>query len=112
MSTKVKEKKDTASKRVPEGLQQLCNENQETIFDNDLSIAADNHAKAVKESSLWKERLINTKKELIKQMKDKKHLKIRMGEDKIIQYKFTAAKEDIILKDYKAKSPRRRGGRF
>lgn len=110
--TKKKEKKDTASKRVPQGPVMLCNEQQETIFDNDLSIAADEYAKAVKESKLWKERLSKTKIELIRQMKEKKHITMRMGEDKIIKYKYTEAKEDIILKDYKPRSPRRRGGRF
>jgi len=104
--------KKSESKRTQQGPVMLCNEHQETIFDNELSIAADNYAKAVKEEKLWKEKKAKDKRELISQMKAKGHKTMRMGDDKVITYKYTEAKEDIILKDYKPKSPRRRGGRF
>ena len=93
---------------APEAPMQLCNEQQETIFDNDLTIAASDYAKAVKEEKLWKDRKSKCKSELINQMKVKGHKTMRMGEDKVIQYKFVDAKEDIILKDYKARTPRKR----
>lgn len=96
-----------AEKRAQQGPQSICNEKQETIFNNDLSNAADDYTKAVKECKLWKEKLQTTKRELCKQMKDAKLVQITVGTDKVIKYKFTAAKEDITLSDYKAKSPAR-----
>lgn len=100
-------KTETAPKRAPQGPVQLCNEHQETIYNTDLSIAADAYAKAVKETKLWKEKLMSTKKELCKQMKESKLMQMTMGTDKVIKYKWTAAKEDIVLSDYKAKTPSR-----
>lgn len=96
------------SKRAQQGPEQLCNENQETIFNNDLSNAADGYAKAVKESKLWKEKLTSTKRELITEMKKAKLVKMTMGSTKVIKYKYTDAKEDIVLMDFKPKVPRRR----
>lgn len=112
MSTATKNGKKETSKRAPQGPVTLCNEQQETIFDTELSVAADAYAKAVKEEILWKKEKTKTKGALIQQMKDKGHVTMRMGEDKVITYKHTPAKDDIILKDYKPRSPRRKGGRF
>lgn len=99
---------------APEPLQPqtLCDENQVTIFDNDATIAAAEFAQAVKESKLWKERLSSTKRKLIQVMKDGKYKTLRMGEDKVLKYKYTEAKDDLIMTDYKPKSRGRRfGGR-
>lgn len=94
-------------RRVPQGPVQLCNENQETIFNTDLSRAADDYTKAVKETKLWKEKLQKSKRELCRCMKEAKLVQMTMGQDKVIKYKYTEAKEDIVLSDYKAKSPSR-----
>lgn len=101
-------RKKEISKRAPQGPVQLCNENQETIFNTALSVAADDYTKAEKEERLWKEKKQSTKRTLIAEMKEAKIVSMRMGEDKVIKYKYTDAKEDIILKDYKARTPRRR----
>ena len=112
MATETKEKtsrKKEVSKRAPQGPMPLSREDQTTIFNTELSKAADAWAKSTKELRLWKERNAKDKRDLITQMKAEKLTTMRMGDDKIIKYKYTDAKEDIILKDYKAKSPRRRG---
>lgn len=94
-------------KRIPEGLEQLCREDQSTIHDTPLSVAADNYTKALKENKLWKERLQTTKKVLVERMKEMKLVTMTMGQSKVIKYKWTAAKEDVVVSDYKAKSPSR-----
>ncbi len=35
-------------------------------------------------------------------------MKMTMGQTKVIKYKYTDAKEDIVLMDFKPKVPRRR----
>lgn len=106
--TTAKNEKRREERRAQQGPESLCNEAQETIFDNDLTTAANDYAKAEKETRLWKEKLQTTKRELCKQMKEKKIMKMTMGGTKVIKYKYVDAKEDIVLQDYKPKVPRRR----
>ena len=106
--TTSKNEKRRDEKRAQQGPSQLCNENQETIFNNDLSAAADDYAKSVKELKLWKEKNAKDKKTLIDEMKKAKLTKLIMGDTKVIKYKFIDAKEEIVLQDFKPKVPRRR----
>lgn len=105
MATKEKKKNE---KRVPQGGLELINEHQETIFDSDLSAAADDYTKAVKEKKLWAEKEKSSERSLIEEMKLMKLNSLRVGTDKVIKYKHVDAKDVLLLKDYKAAKPRRR----
>lgn len=85
----------------------MINEHQETIFDTDLSAAADDYTKACKEHKLWGEKEKSTSKALIEEMKRMNLQVLRVGQDKIIKYKFVDSKEVITLKDYKPAKRRR-----
>lgn len=94
-------------KRVRGGLE-LINERQETMFDTELSSAADDYTKAVKETALWKDKLKSSGKALIESMKRCKITTLTVGQSMIIKYKYTDAKETVTLKDYKPAKRRRR----
>lgn len=85
---------------------ELVNERQETMFDNDLTVAADDFCKAVMENGLWREKKIKSEKALIEAMKRLKIKTLTMGNVKKIEYKYVDAKECIQLKDFKPKSRR------
>lgn len=95
-------------KRAPQGGLELINENQETIFDTDLSAAADDFTKACKEHKLWGEKVKSSTKDLITEMKRLKLTVLRVGTDKVIKYKFVDSKEVVTLKDYKPAKRRKR----
>lgn len=103
----IKKLKDVP-KRVPHAPQQLVNEHQETIFNTELTVAADDYAKAVMEHRLWGEKKQSAEKELIFQMKEAKIMKMVMGADKVIKYKFVESKEVVTIKDFKPRVPGRR----
>jgi hypothetical protein len=94
-------------RRVPQGGAELYNEHQESIFDTDLSSAADDYTKACKEHKLWGEKEKSTSKALIEEMKRMKLTSLRVGTDKVIKYKFVDSKEVVTLKDYKPAKRRR-----
>lgn len=94
-------------KRAPQGPVTLCNEQQETIFNTPLSIAADTYTNVEKQLKLWKEKKPAAKKALCEEMKKANLIQITVGTEKVIRYKWSPAKEDIVLKDYKAKTPAR-----
>lgn len=100
-----KKKEAPAPKQKPEPTQ-LVNERQETMFDNELTVAADDFCKAVMESGLWKDKKIKAEKDLIEAMKRLKIKTLTMGNVKKIEYKYVDAKECIQLKDFKPKSRR------
>lgn len=104
----VKTRKKEVSKSAPEQPDLLYNEEQATIMNNDLTIAANEYAKWERQARLCKDKLSSTKRTLIEEMKKAKLMKMTMGQTKVIKYKFTDAKEDIVLQDFKPKVPRRR----
>lgn len=99
-------------KRIPQGGLELINDAQETIFNTELSSAADDHLKACNEFDAWKERRRHTERALIDAMKTSGHVSLRVGTQKVIKYKHIDAKDTLTLKDYKPAAPRGRRRRM
>lgn len=90
--------------------EQLFNEQQESIHDTELSIACDDYAKACQELEGWKKEKEKCSLKLIQRMKEAGLKSLRVGNDKLLEYKYVDAKEGLVMKDYKPKS-KKRGGR-
>lgn len=105
---KVKEPKKEVVKKDKPVPTELVNERQETMFDTDLSAAADAFSKSTMEKSLWKDRNQKDERDLIEHMKRLKITKLVMGNTKVINYKHVDAKDVLQLKDFK---PKKRGFR-
>jgi hypothetical protein len=82
---------------------QLVTESQSTMFDTKLSKAADDFTKSMIERDAWKEKVIQNKKVLIAEMKRAKVNFLTLPANKRLEYKFTDAKEDVVIKDFKPK---------
>lgn len=88
--------------------EQLINENQETMFDNPLSNAADAYLKSVAELKLWKAAKDKFEKELIAEMNRCNVSQMNIGL-KLLTAIYKDATEKISVKDIKPNKQRKNG---